>query len=110
MTKPTTKPAPSPSASADRPRSIFELAIRLRNGDSATTSATAMRPIVPRARKPYPAPMAAPTRAAAPDARSSRARELSLLPGGSAAIREAGLEQLDEAAVVCAVTAPRPVQ
>src|SRR3989442_4778111 len=109
MTKPATKPVPSPGARVDRPRGALELAVRTRNGDSTTTSASAMRPIVSRARKAYPAPMAAPTRAAAHDARSSRARELRSLPGGGAEPCEVVLEQLDEPTVFGEVTAPQRV-
>src|SRR3989442_43696 len=109
MTKPATKPVPSPSARVDRPRRALEFAVRTRNGDSTTTNASAMRPIVSRARKPYPAPMAAPTRAAAHDARSSRARGLRSLPGGGAELREVVLEQLDEPAVLGEIAAPQRV-
>src|SRR2546428_8500227 len=109
MTKPATKPVPSPSARVDRPRGALEIAVKMRNGDSTTTSASAMRPIVSRARKAYPAPMAAPTRAAAHDARSARARELRLLPGGGAEPCEVVLEQLDEPTVFGEVTAPQRV-
>src|SRR3989442_405661 len=98
MTKPATKPVPSPSARVDRPRGALEFAVRTRNGDSTTTNASAMRPIVSRARKAYPAPMAAPTRAAAHDARSSRARGLRSLPGGGAELREVVHGQHEEVA------------